>query len=199
MYKIKSIFEEASEPNPNYHNQEHLSFSAFKHIFPELENYPDQQIQRLYEFFDIDSKGFVDWNSFFSALTICYFGSDKDLSVILFMMFDNSLDFELDKIYLTLMIETNESYLKEKDNDEPMPYEEVVEKLQGFLPLHIDKWLKVAQKYFDFSKFCLTRYFTMRVINAAGNFLSNGNCTEPLAHLYFSNSCLNASMPLAPG
>jgi Ca2+-binding EF-hand superfamily protein len=153
VYKIKSIFEEASEPNPNYHNQEHLSFSAFKHIFPELENYPDQQIQRLYEFFDIDSKGFVDWNSFFSALTICYFGSDKDLSVILFMMFDNSLDFELDKIYLTLMIETNESYLKEKDNDEPMPYEEVVEKLQGFLPLHIDKWLKVAQKYFDFSKF----------------------------------------------
>lgn len=81
-----------------------------------MENYPEQQIQRLFEFFDVDSQGFVDWNSFFSALTICYFGSDKDLAVVMFMMFDNSLDFELDKTYLTLLIETNEPFLNETED-----------------------------------------------------------------------------------
>lgn len=85
----------------------------------------------------MESQGFVDWNSFFSALTICYFGSDKDLAVVMFMMFDNSLDFELDKTYLTLMIETNESFLKEKEDGEAMTYEEVVKELSNSIPLHI--------------------------------------------------------------
>lgn len=55
----------------------------------------------------------------------------------MFMMFDNSLDFELDKTYLTLMIETNESFLKEKEDGEAMTYEEVVKELSNSIPLHI--------------------------------------------------------------
>lgn len=69
-------------------------------------------MNRLFEFFDYDSKGFVDWNSFFSAITICYFGSEKNLALLMFMVFDHALDFKIDETYQQLMVECNEQYLK---------------------------------------------------------------------------------------
>jgi Ca2+-binding EF-hand superfamily protein len=67
---------------------------------------------RLFEFFDFDSKGFVDWNSFFSAITICYFGTERNLALLMFMVFDHSLDFKLEEEYQKLMLQCNEAYLR---------------------------------------------------------------------------------------
>lgn len=72
----------------------------------------------MYEFFDIEEKGFVDWNNFYSAVTILYFASEKTLAVIMFMMFDHTLSLNIDSIYLKLMLESNETFfrLDEYDN-----------------------------------------------------------------------------------
>jgi hypothetical protein len=45
-------------------------------------------------------------------VTILYFGSEKTLALILFMMFDHTLELNLDNPYLKLMLETNELCLK---------------------------------------------------------------------------------------
>jgi len=76
-------------------------------MFSEFENYEEPQIKRLFEFFDMENQGFVDWNSFFSAITICYFCEENTLALIMFMMYDLSLDFKLDKNYLELLLQNN--------------------------------------------------------------------------------------------
>ena len=41
--------------------------------------------------FNFDGHGYVDWNNFYSMLTVCHFVSEEVLAIIMFMIFDNSL------------------------------------------------------------------------------------------------------------
>ena len=72
----------------------------------------------------------MDWSSFFSAITVCYFCSERVLALIMFMMYDLSLDFKLDHNYLTLMIENNENYLRMTESGDFIDCEMVVDKLK---------------------------------------------------------------------
>lgn len=51
-------------------------------------------------------------------ITILYFGSERALALIMFMMFDHSLELKLDNAYLKLMLETNEPFFKISDKGE---------------------------------------------------------------------------------
>lgn len=41
--------------------------------------------------FNFDGHGYIDWNNFYSMISVCYFGSEEILSVLMFMIFDDSL------------------------------------------------------------------------------------------------------------
>ena len=47
--------------------------------------------------FDRDNQGFLDWNNFYSTISICYFADAKALGALMFMIFDDSLSKELTK------------------------------------------------------------------------------------------------------
>ena len=46
----------------------------------------------------------MDWSSFFASITLCYFAPEHILAVIMFMMFDSTLDKKLTPSALKNMI-----------------------------------------------------------------------------------------------
>lgn len=46
------------------------------------------QKKRIYEVFDRSSNGYVNWVDFYDSISLCYFGSDRILATIMFMIFD---------------------------------------------------------------------------------------------------------------
>lgn len=50
--------------------------------------------------FNFDGHGFVDWDNFYSMISICYFCKEETMAVIMFLIFDESLSKELNRAEL---------------------------------------------------------------------------------------------------
>lgn len=64
-------------------------------------------------------------------ITILYFDSEKTLALIMFMMFDHTLELRLDNAYLKLMLDTNEAHLKLNDQGEIQEASEIYHHLMS--------------------------------------------------------------------
>ncbi len=90
---------------------------SLRGIFSEFYRYEDKQIQRIYEIFGLEEKGCIDWNNFITFITICYKAPLHILSLVMFMIFDESLAKRLNKDQLNLMIDFNANYIRESSVD----------------------------------------------------------------------------------
>ena len=87
---------------------EFIRYEAVLHI------YIQQQTKRIFDVFDVDGDGRVNWPDFYTMISICYYGHEKFLSVLMFIIFDYHLDRKLDRTGLTLLLDLNAIYLREK-------------------------------------------------------------------------------------
>lgn len=107
VYKIKKLYDSIATKHPEYNKHTRLQSEQFLTLFTELEKYPERQKMRVFELFNFDGSGNVDWNNFYSMISICYFGSEETLATIMFLIFDESLAKELTKAEVELMCEYN--------------------------------------------------------------------------------------------
>ena len=73
--------------------------------------------KRIYEIFNYDGHGYIDWNNFYSMISVCYFASEDILAVIIFMIFDDSLSKELTKIQLTALCYSFDKYIHMQEEE----------------------------------------------------------------------------------
>ena len=45
--------------------------------------------------FNYDGHGYIDWNNFYSMISICYFADTEIVKALVFMIFDESLSKEI--------------------------------------------------------------------------------------------------------
>lgn len=72
--------------------------------------------KRVFEIFNFDSHGYVDWNNFYSMISVCYFAPEEVMAVIMFMIFDNSLSKQLVKSEMEELCCAMEAYLHKKED-----------------------------------------------------------------------------------
>lgn len=68
--------------------------------------------RRLFQIFDYENQGFLDWNNFFTTISICYFAAEQIMTVIMFMIFDEALSLELTRNQVYLLAQLNDFCLK---------------------------------------------------------------------------------------
>ena len=80
--------------------------------------------KRIFEIFDIYDREYIDWDSFYAAISFCYFAKEVQLAIMMFIIFDKSFVKSLTRAELENMINQNQEYL----NDETtiMTTEEIV-------------------------------------------------------------------------
>lgn len=118
---------------------------------------------RIFQIFDRSNHGYVCWEDFFNSISIFYFGNEKMLATLMFIIFDEKLEKRLSRFELTLLTELNAHYLLDTANDgsdiELEPEEIVENLLSGKDSIGLSDWLNKCYDYFDFNQF--RRFFNI--------------------------------------
>lgn len=71
------------------------------------------QKRRIYDIFDRSANGWLSWTDFYDSISLCYFADAPIMAMLMFMIFDQFLEKELDRHQLTLLVDLNAVYLHE--------------------------------------------------------------------------------------
>jgi hypothetical protein len=86
--------------------------------------------RRLFALFDREGIGQLRWSSFFAGYTLCEYGSEHLLAVLMFALFDYDLKLRLTRLQLAELLTINARYLRE-DGSVELDEESALEGLLG--------------------------------------------------------------------